>query len=50
MKETKQQPIQQANILEKGYRPIGRLDTSKPPQGASVVPSKPTIPVQNKSR
>lgn len=27
------------NIIEKGYRPIGRLDTTKPPKGGSVIKS-----------
>jgi hypothetical protein len=50
MKETKRQsPIQPANVIEKGYRPIGRLDTSKPPQGRRAVPSKPATSAQNKS-
>lgn len=49
MKQTKQQPKEHANILEKGYRPIGRLSTQHPPQGRSVVPSKPIMPVQNRN-
>lgn len=49
MKETKRQPlIPLANVIEKGYRPVGRLDTTHPPQGRSVVPSKPVMPTQNK--
>ena len=50
MKAIKRQPsIQPANVIEKGYRPIGRLDTSNPPQGRSAVPSKPATSAQNKS-
>lgn len=25
------------NVIEQGYRPVGRLDTKKPPQGGSAV-------------
>jgi hypothetical protein len=30
-------------IIEDGYRPIGSVNTNKPPQGGSGVPSKPQI-------
>jgi hypothetical protein len=29
------------HVLEKGYRPTNKLDTSKPPLGGSAVPSIP---------
>lgn len=29
------------HVLEKGYRPTNKLDTSKPPVGGSAVPSIP---------
>lgn len=29
-----------AKIIEQGYRPTNKLDTSKPPKGGSAVPSK----------
>ncbi len=28
------------NIVEKGYRPIGEVDISRPPQGGSGMPPK----------
>lgn len=32
--------IMEPVIIEKGYRPIGKVNTSKPPQGGSGVPQK----------
>ena len=45
----KADPSKKYSPLEKGYRPIGRLDTKNPPQGGSGVPSKPNNSSSNKS-
>lgn len=47
MNQTKQTSGPQ--IIEKGYRPVGTLNTQKPPQGGSAVPSKPTVVTSKKS-
>ncbi len=42
-----QKPVQtQYKPLERGYRPVGKLNTQHPPQGGSAVPSKPVNPPQ----
>lgn len=43
-------PSEPAKMLEKGYRPIGTLNTRKPPQGGSAVPAKPFKPTETKSK
>jgi hypothetical protein len=37
MNQSKKLP-HQYNVMEKGYRPIGTLNSKTPPQGGSAVP------------
>lgn len=35
------------HILEKGYRPVSKLDTANPPRSGSAVPSIPFLGATN---
>jgi hypothetical protein len=38
------------HILEKGYRPVSKLNTSDPPRSGSAVPSVPFLGAVNTAR
>ena len=38
--QTMKKILQPSDIIEKGYRPKGKVDTTKPPKGGSGIPPK----------